>query len=371
MKFSAYKQDFADAINAASIAVAVKPNTPILAGIYICATGSMVELQCNNFTTGCVVRFPVNVEREGIIVVDCRRLKDFIAKLPDDTLTAELKDNYLTIESGGAKVELLTFNAADFPKIKRVEESVCSTNIPANDLRAMINRTAFAVAADETRPIFTGINFQFSDDDSLRLVATNTHRLAFQGHGRLELDENKITKKFAVPANALRGIAQQLNPNSFDEVNIVFGHCFAEFTFDNKFITTRLLEGEFPPTDRVIPHETATHIKVGAEAFSKALNYVAIMSKETESNTAILTLNSEGIQITANSEQVGEANVNVEAEFSGEDLRIAFNVKYLLDVLKIWDSPWMLLDFNSKHSPCKITAPDDTNYIYVVTPIRV
>lgn len=370
MKFSAYKHDFADAIAAASIAVAVKPNTPILAGIYICATASNVELQCNNFTTACVVKFPVNVEREGITVVDCKRLKDFISKLPDDTFTAELKDNFLVFESGGAKVELLTFTPEDFPKVKRVEEPICETKIPANELRAMINRTVFAAAVDETRPIFNGVNFQFTDDDTLRLVATNTHRLALQGHKRLELDENKITKKFAVPANTLRGLAQQLNPNSLDEVNIVFGHRYAEFKFDNKFITTRLIEGEFPPADRVIPKETVTHIKVDAEAFSKALNYVAIMAKETEYNTAILTLDNEGIQITANSEQVGEANANVEADFSGENLRIAFNVKYLLDVLKIWDSSYIQIDFNDKYSPCKITAPDDPNYIYVATPVR-
>lgn len=370
MRFSAYKSDFADALQAASVAVAVKPMTPILSCVLLTASDSILELQTNDHEKACIVRILVNVEVEGSVAVSCKRLQDFIKNLPDDTVTCKLEDNYLILESGGATVELLTIPPAEFPKIKRVEDAACKIDVPANELKAMINRTVFAVAKDETNPIFTGVNFQVTGEDTFQLVATNTHRLALQGHGKLQTTLDADTQQFAVRADILRGLAALIQPKSIDNVKIAFDFRHVEFFFANVLYVARLIEGNFPPIDRVIPKETATHIKVDTAAFRDALNFVTIMAKETEFNTVILTLNNAGMAITATSKEIGESTVNVEAEFSGEDLKIAFNVQYLIDVLKVIDSPNVLLDFNDRYSPCKITA-GDPNYIYVATPMRV
>ena len=118
MKFSCYKNDLTEALQFAIRAVAVKPMTPILAGIYLRADGSMLEIQANNFSTGIITRIPVNTESPGEVVVSGKRFQEFVRNMPDDTITFSDVDNMLVIESGGASVELLTMQASDFPKVK-------------------------------------------------------------------------------------------------------------------------------------------------------------------------------------------------------------------------------------------------------------
>ena len=123
MKFSCYKNDLTEALQFVIRAVAVKPMTPILAGIYLKAEGSMLELQANNFSTGIITRIPVNTEVSGVTVVSGKRFQEFVRNMPDDTITFSDEDNNnsLRIESGGASVELLTMTAGDFPKVKTPE----------------------------------------------------------------------------------------------------------------------------------------------------------------------------------------------------------------------------------------------------------
>ena len=178
MKFSCYKSDLTEALQFVIRAVAVKPMTPILAGIYLKAEGSMLEIQSNNFSTGIITRIPVNTEISGETVVSGKRFQEFVKNMPDDTITfyGEDGDNFLTIESGGASVELLTMPASDFPKVK-TPETEKSFKIRTTTLRDLIRKTVFAVAKENDRPIFTGGCFEIKGD-KISLVATNTHRLA-------------------------------------------------------------------------------------------------------------------------------------------------------------------------------------------------
>ena len=162
MKFSCYKSDLTEAMQFAIRAVAVKPMTPILAGIYLKADGSMLEIQANNFSTGLITRIPVNTEVPGEVVVSGKRFQEFVRNMPDDTITFSNANNMLMIESGGASVELLTMTASDFPKVK-TPDTDRSFKIRTTVLRNLIKRTAFAVAKDDARPIFTGaIRFRLS-----------------------------------------------------------------------------------------------------------------------------------------------------------------------------------------------------------------
>ncbi|MBR0261497.1 MAG: DNA polymerase III subunit beta [Selenomonadaceae bacterium] len=368
MKFSCYKSDLTEALAFVIRAVAVKPMTPVLAGIYLKAEGSMLELQANNFSTGIVTRIPVNTEVAGETVVSGKRFQEFIRNMPDDTITFSDEDagNTLAIDSGGANVELLTMSASDFPKVKTPETDRVF-KIRTTSLRDLIRRTVFAVAKDDSRPVFTGCCFEIKGD-KISLIATNTHRLALASE---QLADTYPNSSFIVPADTLRGIMLRIDPKDVENyVTINYSTRYLTFTFDNVFVNSRLIEGVFPPYDRVIPSSSTTHVTTDSVEFKNAVEFVSLMSKETEYNTVKFVFADGGIEISSNSPEVGGAIKNVEAQIEGDDLEISFNVDYIADVMRVVDSKQINIALNDKYSPAAFTEPDNENYIYIATPVR-
>ena len=368
MKFSCYKSDLTEALQFVIRAVAVKPMTPVLAGIYLKAEGSMLELQANNFSTGIITRIPVNTEVSGKTVVSGKRFQEFVRNMPDDTITLsdDNNGNTLIIESGGASVELLTMAAIDFPKVK-TPETDNSFKMSTTTLRDLIRKTVFAVGKDESRPIFTGCCFEIKGN-KISLVATNTHRLALAAE---KLSDTYDECSFVVPAETLRGLMLRIDPKDVDNyVTINYSTRYLTFTFDNVFVNSRLIEGQFPPYDRVIPSESTTQVRVDSAEFRHAVEFVALMSKETEYNTVKFVFSDGGIEISSNSPEVGGAVKNIEAQIEGDDLEISFNANYIVDVLKVFDAKEINIALNDKFSPAKFTEPENENYIYIATPVR-
>lgn len=368
MKFSCYKSDLLDALACAAQALPNKPQTPILSGIFLNADNSTLEIQANNFSIGIISRIPVNVELPGSIVVSGKRLLNFVKNMPDDTISFAVEDNCLQLYSGGATVELLSMNPDDFPKVKQPDADN-SFKILGSLLHDLIKRTIFAVATDDSRPIFTDVNVDIKGD-TITLVATNTHRLAL---AKAKLPNSYPDCNFTVPAKTLSTVLSRINPKDADNyITICHTGNFLTFQFDNVFINSRLLEGVYPPHDKVIPKSPDTRVTIDTNEFEQAINFVALMSKETEYNTVFFDFNSDNaIEISSNSSEVGAANKFVDAVIDGNnDLRIAFNVNYFSDVLKVLDSTKLNITFNDKFSPCLFTEPNNDNFLYVATPVR-
>ena len=368
MKFSCYKNDLTEALQFVIRAVAVKPMTPILSGIYLKAEGSMLELQANNFSTGIVTRIPVNTEIPGETVVSGKRFQEFIRSMLDDTITIsdEGNSNSIKIESGGASVDLLTMNAYDFPKVK-TPETQSMFRIRTTMLRDLIQKTVFAVAKEESRPVFTGCYFELTSN-IISIVATNTHRLALI---KEQLGNAYEDNSFIVPAETLRGLMYRIDPK--DVENYVTINCsprYLTFSFDNVFVTSRLIEGVFPPYDRVIPKETSTRVLVDTAEFKKAVEFVSLMSKETEYNTVKFIFSDNSVEISSNSPDIGDAVKSVEAQIDGNDVEISFNVDYIVDVLRVIDGERVQIELNDRYSPAKFTDPSKQNYVYIATPVR-
>ena len=367
MRFSCYKDDLNDALQFVIRAVAVKPQTPVLSGIYLRAEGSMLEVQGNNYAMGIIARIPVNTEDPGDIVVSGKKFQEFVRNMPDKTITFFDEDNSLVMESGGASVRLLTMAAQEFPKVK-TPDAESSFKIRTTTLQELIRRTVFAAAKDEgSRPIFTGCCFEIKND-AINLVATNTHRLAL---AKDMLTENYDEMSFVVPAETLRDIMNRIDSKDTDNyVTVKYSPRFVTFTFDNVFVTARLIEGTFPPYDRVIPTSSTTHATVSTKDFREAVELVALMSKETEYNTVKLVFNEDGIEISSDSPEVGGAVKAVDALIEGDDLEISFNAAYITDVLKIVDTAKVDIALNDKFSPAAFTEPGNENYVYIATPVR-
>ena len=368
MKFTCAKNELKDALLVVNRAVAVKPQTPILAGIYLKAEGSTLEMQANNFSLGIITKIPVNTEDSGEIVVVGKYFQEIVAKLPGETVTISYIENdaIVKIQSGSSVYELLAMKGEDFPKVK-THEVVNSFKIKSATLKKMIRRTVFACAAeDATRPIFTGCLFEINGNN-ITIAATNTHRIAIQKDEIVgEIEEIN----FVVPSSTLKDLARMLDSAPENFVTVDFSGKYIAFTFDNVFITSRLIEGQFPPYEKVVPASCDMHVRIKVADMLAAVERVGLISKETEYNTIRFVFTQEGLNISSNSMEIGKAEENIEATLEGEDIDISFNVKYVSEVLHVIESEFCRIGLNKPLYPIDIREDDNDNYIYVVTPVR-
>ncbi len=369
MKITCSTKDLNEALQHLLRAVPSNPQTPVLAGIHIKAEGSMLELQSTNLSLGIIVKIGVNTEIPGEIVISGKYLQEIARKLPSDmvTMTNEGETGVVKITSGNASFNLLSMNAEDFPKVKP-PETYATFRVKSGIIKDAIRRTAYACSNDDTRPIFTGCYFEINGS-SFNLVATNTHRLALV---KQHIADDVGELRFIVPGQILRDLYKMID--STDPGSIVTVDCgmkFAAFTFDNVYLTTRLIDGQFPPYEKVIPRESTTFAVVNVAEMLETVDRVSLISKETEYNTIRFYFSAQdGLHISSNSPEVGRSDEWVNAKIEGEDVDISFNVLYIADVLKALDSEECRIALTKSLAPADIREVGNDNFIYVVTPVR-
>ena len=368
MNFTCSRKDLVEAFNVVSKAVSAKPQMPILSGIYMKAEGSTLELQANNFEMGIITKIPVNTEDPGEIVVTGKYLQEVVRKLSGETvnISHDETQHIANIKSDTANFKLLSMSSEDFPKVKS-PETFSTFSVRAATLKNLIRKTAYACANEEVRPIFTGCCLELAGN-SVSMIATNTHRLAIM-KDTLDVELENLT--FVVPSKTLWELFRMLDAsNPSNSVTIDCSRKNISFTFDNIFMTSRLIDGQFPPYDKVIPKTAETTATVKVAEMMEAVDRVALISKETEYNTIRFIFTQEGINISSDSPEVGRAEEQISARIEGADIDISFNVKYIVDVLKVIDSDECVIKLNKPLSPVDIREKDRDDFIYVVTPVR-
>ena len=369
MNFTCSRKDLVEAFNTVSKAVSVKPQMPILSGIYMSAEGSTLELQANNFEMGIITRIPVNTEVPGQIVVTGKYLQEVVRKLSGDTVNISHDEvqHVANIKSDTANFKLLSMSSEDFPKVKS-PEIFTSFSLKAITLKNLIRRTAYACATEESRPIYTGACLNINGN-VVSMVATNTHRLAVE---KETIDENLENLSFIIPSKTLWELFKMLD--SSDPSNSVKIECSRKnicFTFDNIYLTSRLIDGQFPDYDKVVPKTTEITATINTSEMMEAVDRVALISKETEYNSIRFVFSQDGINISSYSPDVGRAEEQISAKVEGPDIDISFNVKYIVDVLKVIDTKEFVVKLTKPLSPIDVREKDNDNFIYIVTPVRV
>lgn len=371
MKCTCTRADLRDALNAVARAVAIKPSTPVIAGIFLHAEGNTLELQATNFQLSIVAKIPASIESEGDTVVLGKVLPEIVNKLSGEVVTistAEADDENkmgAVLKSEAATFELLTMDATEFPQINP-DAAEKSFRIQAIALKNLIARTVFACAFEDSRPVLTGCNVEIHGAD-IKFVATNTHRVAITSDKIFdEIDE----LRFVVPANSLRNLLSMLVGVHENIVAVDFSGASAAFTFDNIFMSTRLIDGEFPAYERVIPKSSTTNATVETAELLKAIDRMQIIARETEYKTVTMNFTQDGLEISSTSNDVGKSMEHVDAEVEGDDLKISFNFNYIVDVLKIVSSKKIRFAMNQPLQAVEIRGLSEDNFIYIVTPLR-
>lgn len=367
MKLTCAKNELLAALRFVSKAIAVKPQTPLLAAIYLRAEGDTIELQGNNNEIGFTYQIPADIETPGHIALTGRYFQEVISKLPGDEVSLDYDHNekMVHITSGSADFHLLSMDANAYPTVKHFEGNISFT-IPSHELRSLVKRTIFSCATDPSRPLFTGCSWQVKEQ-VLTLAATNSHRLAVNTY---ELKEDAGSIRVVVPARILNELLPVLSSEVPAEVSVTCSYNSLSFAFDNIFMTSRLLEGQFPDFSHVIPSEFATKVHLDTAEFRSAIERVSLIARSSEYNIIKLEFGEEAVLITSTNQEVGGAEEKVPARIEGPGIKIAFNSTYISDALKAFESKEMTFCLNEPLKAARMLEEGCDNFIYVVTPVR-
>jgi len=363
MHFLSQKKTLLNAISTVQKAVSSKTTLPILKGIYIEAISNHLKFVATDLEIGIEHITESNIVEEGSVVVDARLFSEIVRKLPDAEVEIFLREQQLVIKCQNTEFNILFYPSDEFPELPTVQQN---TNYEINNqvFKNMIRQTSFATSQDEMKPVFTGVLVEIQDS-TLNMVALDGYRLALK---KVEISEEQNNKAI-IPAKTLNEISRIMD-DSDDTVYMTLSDKHALFTLGQTKLISRLLEGEFINYKQIIPKEYKTKIKVNTELLLNSVERAALISREGKNNPIKLIVNSDKLIITSNSE-VGKVHEEIDIEIEGEDISIAFNSKYLLDVLKIIEDKYIYIDFMTSINPGLIRPEEDTNYKYLILPVRI
>ena len=340
---------------------------PILGNVLLDAANNHLKITATDLELGIESQISADVTEPGTITLPARIFGDIVSNLPPATVTLDVSegDTKTRITCESIKFEILGLPAADFPLIPVADGEVVA-RIEAGLFRTMIRQTSFAVSTDETRPFLTGV-YMVLENGTGRLVATDGGRLALRTAKLAGTTRGKIasivpSKTMAELVRALGGIEGDVTVASHENQLI--------FTVAGMRFVSRLIAGQFPPYEKVIPGEFTQRIRVGTEQLLRAVRRASITARDS-ANVVRLSAAERTLTITSNTPEVGKAQEDIEVRAEGETVQVAFNAKFLLDALANMDAPDVSFELTGSLSPGVLRPVEHGDYLYVLAPVRV
>jgi DNA polymerase-3 subunit beta len=326
MYFTCSKSELLTAIATVARA-ASKMQKSILECILFTGEDGAITLKATDIAISIKTKLAANVEKEGTAAIPARVLHEIINRFPESDVTFEsIGENSMEISCLNSKVVLQQMDPDEFPAFPEIEKDV-QVKIPQNLMRKMINSTIFSVAVTEDKPILTGLMFDIKEG-SLNLVGLDGYRMAVSR-------ESVISEKDAscvIPARTLREVSRIIS-DSDENVKVAISGNMALFEVDDTQIYTRLLEGDFVNYENLLPKDYTTSIKVETEMLKDSIERASILAREGSNNVIKFVVQGDMLEVTSNSE-MGNIDEKIHVATEGKDIKIAFNAKYLLDVIR-------------------------------------
>ena len=375
INFSINKNLFLQALNTTKRAISHKNAIPILSTVKIDVTsegitliGSNGQISIENFISIKNENAGLLITSSGSILLEATFFINVVSSLPDITFDfKEIEQKQIVLTSGKSEITLKGKDADQYPRIQEISASnplVLETSV----LKKIINETAFAASIQESRPILTGVHFVLTENKNLKTVATDSHRMSQK---KIILEENGDNFDVVIPSRSLREFSAVFT-DDIETVEIYFTNNQLLFRSENISFYTRLLEGNYPDTDRLIPTEFTSVITFDKNNLRYAMERARLLSNATQNGTVKLEIINGVVSAHVNSPEVGRVNEEIDTEsISGQDLTISFNPTYLIDSLKAIDSEKVTISFISAVRPFTLLPSDDTeNFIQLITPVR-
>lgn len=376
MKFEIVRDELLDGLNDVMKAISQKVAIPILTGIKIevdekgmTMTGSDSDITiCTFIPAERDGEQLINVEEKGSIVLQARVFSEIVRKLPTNEVKIDVKDGLQTlIKSGKSEFKLIGSNPDDYPVLPEIKDEH-SFSLPSNLMKSIIRETVFAVSQQETRPILTGVLWE-AIEGRLSCVATDSHRLARRLTSPEEMPTTPIS--MVIPGKSLQELNKILADNA-DPIEIIIANQQVLFKLDNVLFYSRLLEGNYPDTSRLIPSESKTSVIVNGRSLLQAIDRASLLAREERNNIVRFSTNDEKVlQISSNSPEVGNVEEIVEAiAITGDELKISFSAKYMMDALRAIDGQDIEIQFTGAMRPFILKSVEDDSILQLILPVR-
>ncbi|HUW04043.1 MAG TPA: DNA polymerase III subunit beta [Acidimicrobiales bacterium] len=364
MKFRCERDLLVDALATAGRAVANRGSAlPVLSGLRFVLEGDELTLTGSDLELTISVRVSVSGSVDGEAVVPSRLAADVVRALDAGAVEFVLHDDQVDITSGRSDFSLRTLPADEFPRLADPDGD--EVRLDAKAIAAALRQVVPAASADDHRPILTGVLLA-AEGSGLRLVATDSYRLAVRDlPGTSVLSEGKSV---LVPSRALAELARVLEHD--ESVTVRFGERDAAFRSGSVELTTRLIEGEFPNYQGLIPSHQPNRLTVGRDVLLDAVRRVKLLARESTTPVR-LQMSTEGLELVAVTQDVGEAHEQLDAKYEGTELTVAFNPDFLLQGIEVAGGDEVTLETVDSLKPAVLRGLDADEFLYLLMPVRV
>ncbi len=375
MWITCLQENLSKGLATVSRAVAARATLPVTQNVLLQADGARLKLTATNLEIAISTWVGAQVEHEGAVTVPARMLTDFVNSLPNDRVEIELSKDRKGIKLR-CKNYTATFNGTDaeeFPPIPNVGGGA-TVRVPADVLRGALQRVVFAAATDDSRPVLTGVKMDLADSQ-FALAAADGFRLAVE-RGQLR-EAVAAPVGIIVPARTMSEVARLLSDQSSEvEMSVTGAKSQALFKLDNVEIVTQLIQGTFPDYEKLIPSSSGTKIKLDLPEFQQAAKAASIFARDGSGIIRLIASPGDkgaagSVKVLARAEEMGDNENVLEAEVEGDVSKVAFNSRFLTDVLNVVQGDDVMLETTTPSSPGVIKAAKHPGYTHVVMPMFV
>jgi DNA polymerase III subunit beta len=361
-----------------SRAVSSRPSHPVLANVLLNADEETqtVKLSAFDLSLGIQTSFPARVEMGGVLTLPAKLLGDIVSRLPEGELSLDDGDGesesgiLTTITSASGRYQVRGMSAEDFPELPTIEDGE-SIELSAEGLIDGLKSSLFSASSDETKQVLTGVHVSLQPE-GLEFAATDGHRLAVVQTANAEDKPVTGDMNVTVPAKALQELIKMLERSSGTAVAVKFDPGQAVFEWAEQRLTSRLLEAQYPNYRQLLPKQFTHQMTVDRRAFLGALERISVLADQ-RNNIVKISLNPQAGEATiaVDAADVGSGRETIAAQISGEAMDVAFNVRYLIEGLKVVSSTEVQLQLNSPTSPAVLIPLGSLKMTYLVMPVQV
>lgn len=376
MKLTCTQSDLNTHLSLVSRAVPSRPSHPILANILLVADADSQRVRLTGFdlSLGVQTSFAAQVETGGQLTLPARLLSDIVSRLPDGDLTLEEAEGeaQATLTCASGQYQVRGLGAEDYPALPSIDSNEDST-LPVEALVEGLHGSLFAASRDEAKQVLTGVHLTVNPD-GIEFAATDGHRLAVvQTTPEVGSADEDHAFDVTVPGKALQELERMLQVNPAGEaIAVRFDQGQLTFEWEHQRLTSRLLEGQYPNYRQLIPSQFSRQMTCDRKQFTSALERIAVLADQ-KNNIVKFTISNtdQEVILSVDAPDVGSGREALPAQVSGDDLEIAFNVKYLLEGLKAFTTTDVQMQFNTATSPSILTPLGGMKMTYLVMPVQV
>jgi DNA polymerase-3 subunit beta len=368
MKITCAQADLERALNIVSKAITPNSTLPVLNNILMSAKGKSLHFSATNLEVAIQYFIPADVKNEGSITVPAKLISSYVNLLKDERVDISvITGNTVQITAKSSQTKIKGLDANEFPVIPKIEKEN-SIIIERSALEHAITQTAFSASTNTSRPVLSGVYFSVMGDE-VKVVATDSYRLAEK---KIKIKE-KTDKELEciVPARTAVELGKILSHEQEKSVEMNISKNQVLFNVGDVKLMSRLIEGKFPPYEKIIPKDTKTKAVVLSEELVNVVRRVSLFARENNNSIKIAATNDGKLTISTDETKVGEEKAEINVDINGENNKIALNAQYLIDVLNFISSEKISFEIDDKLSPAVIRPAKEKDYVYIIMPLKI